>query len=312
MQALLCYGHYLSGLHIPHKLSSHSSDGCTFGSHKISLPQLPDTQWLQPPGIPDSYQLLRAHNQESISALDCLCHLTYRIFNARAVHSLLCNRIGQYLRIRSTVKHCPLRLQSFPQYLCIGDIPIVGKGKRSLGIVVKKRLGVLHAAGSCGGISHMTDSDISPKSAQNICMKYFADQTHPLMCTYVSDGSLRIAYHNACRLLTAMLQCNQSIINPLRRIDILHAPHTEHATFFLWFIHPIIHNGYRSFPLFIENPSALISEHNPVQRTSVVAQGKKRHFGNLPKRLCFSYSVFFYLLIVNIHPEPEHLSILTI
>ena len=222
---VLCDGHDLTGHHIADKLGVHRRQGSTLGCEHIPA----DAKRLQTQRVPDADQLLRAHEQQRISALELLRHPADRFLDGRGRHSLLCHTISDDLRVCGARKNHALLQKLLSHLFRVCDISVVGERKRPLGIIQKYGLRIFHTAGSGCRIADMTDSDVAVKALQHLLRKHLAHQAHALVGSNVADRSVHITDYDTGRLLPSVLQGYQPIINHLRRIIVILLPDTKYA-----------------------------------------------------------------------------------
>src|ERR1700692_71207 len=84
-----------------------------------------------------------------------------------------------------------------------------------------ERLRVLGAVGACGWVAHMSDADVAFELEHVLLLKYIADQ--PGVLAHEKFTGLR--RHDSRRVLTAVLQDGQRVIDPL--IDRTYTDHSD-------------------------------------------------------------------------------------
>ena len=127
-------------------------------------------------------------------------------------------------------------LQMIPQFLGVDQVSVVGQSQSSLYIVQHQRLGVDQSGGSCGGVPHMSDSQIAMEAVEVFFFKYLADQSHAFVGINISLRSFGVAYGNAAGLLPSVLESRESIVDRRRYVISGKVIDTENAAGFFDFI----------------------------------------------------------------------------
>ena len=89
------------------------------------------------------------------------------------------------------------------------------------------RLRILAAGIAGGGVAHMTDSHRAGHVVQNLLIEHGADQTGVLMAV---DHAVFV-YGDTGSLLTAVLECAESVVHISGNIAALQVKHSKYAAF---------------------------------------------------------------------------------
>ncbi len=68
----------------------------------------------------------------------------------------------------------------------INQVPVVGDGEATAGVGDTERLGVDEHGGACGGITHVSNTEIALQTGKDVFVENLAHQSHALMMPHQS------------------------------------------------------------------------------------------------------------------------------
>ena len=89
-----------------------------------------------------------------------------RFLHSPGVNTFPRNAVGNNFRVNGGVENCTSVFHLLAQLHGVDQISVVCKGKRAFQIIQDERLCIFHGGGTSGGVSDMTDADISGQFIQ--------------------------------------------------------------------------------------------------------------------------------------------------
>ena len=145
------------------------------------------------------------------------------------------------------MKDGSLLLQGAPQFVGIGQVPVVRQSHAALIMVDQQRLDVpdVVCPGRC--IAHMSDHDVAgSKGLQPLSAEHFADQAH----VAASAEHTVTVQHDPGALLSSMLERMKTAVSQRGQISVPRRIDTENAALLMDVLHrfPLRHRAHTGGP----------------------------------------------------------------
>ena len=184
-------GNNLARFNITDKLRAYRCECTALRRQYISIVPFSKAERFQSVRVTGSDQFPGTHDHKGISSPDLLYGFMYCFFYCSRMNTFPCNMERNNLRVGSCMEDRS-GLDQFPfQSFCINQISVMCKRQTSLDIRKYQRLRILCNRLSGGGITNMSDSDVTIHIMYNIFSQNFAYQSQIFMKLYVSSFSVR-------------------------------------------------------------------------------------------------------------------------